>query len=76
MKTKASTYTIAELRAATSLKGFGKIKTGSTDAVRYVEVRVDDGDHYPVALIVTYFGRKPSIINDSALISQFLYRGC
>lgn len=73
---KTNTYTIAELRAATSLKGFGKIKTGATSAVRYVHVRVDDGDHYPVALIVTYFGRKPSVINDSALISQFVHRGC
>lgn len=75
MKT-AKTYTIAQLVAAKSLKGFGKIKTGSTDAVRYVKVRVDDGDHYPIALLVTYGKDGPCIINDSARIDQFLHRGC
>lgn len=75
MKT-AQTYTLAHLLAATSLKGFGKIKTGATNAVRYVKVRVDDGDHHPIALLVTYGKDAPCIINDAARISQFLHRGC
>jgi hypothetical protein len=72
---KAS-HSIADLRAAKTLTGFGKIKTGSTPSVRYVRVAVSDPDRYPEALLVAYGSDAPVVINDAAKISQFLHRGC
>jgi hypothetical protein len=75
MKTR-SAFPLDVLRSAESLAGFGRVETGATSAVRFVRVRVSDPDYFPRAILATYGGGKPVLINDSARIDQFLHRGC
>lgn len=70
-------YTIAQLQATKSLKDIkGKLRTGSTDSVKYKRVEVADDDRFPEAIIATYGSDSPVVINESGKIDQFLHRGC
>jgi L-asparaginase/Glu-tRNA(Gln) amidotransferase subunit D len=72
-----TTYTIDELNKINSLAEVaGKNRTGIVRSVRYKKVRVEDGNRYPVAIVASYSGAQPTIINDAAKIDQFLHRGC
>jgi len=70
-------YTIAEVLAAKTLTEVpGKLRHGSTCAVKYKEIAPADEHAAGYALAVQYGSDPIQVIVEQALIDQFIQRGC
>ena len=69
--------TIAELRTVNNLAQVkGKLRTGSTEAVKFKLVKLAASEVYSECIIASYKGCRPVLVLDPAHKSQFMHRGC